>query len=96
MWSSPWRAALAATNSEPAWRRRARRQLADARVLLRLGAGAELPVTVIVDPLTGIGSYTMRLTGIAMPENHTVTMIVRDANGVEQARQIFDFAAFIQ
>jgi hypothetical protein len=31
-----------------------------------------------------------------MPENHTVTMIVRDANGVEQARQIFDFAAFIQ
>jgi hypothetical protein len=65
-------------------------------VTAMVGAGAELPVTVIVDPLTGIGSYTMRLTGIAMPENHTVTMIVRDANGVEQARQIFDFAAFIQ
>ena len=65
-------------------------------VTAMVGAGAEIPVTVIVDPLTGIGGYTMRLTGIAMPENHTVTMIVRNANGVEQTRQVFDFAAFIQ
>ena len=65
-------------------------------VTAMVGAGAELPVTVIVDPLTGIGGYTMRVTGVAMPENHTVTMIVRNANGVEQTRQVFDFAAFIQ
>lgn len=65
-------------------------------VTAMVGAGAEIPVTVIVDPLTGIGGYTMRVTGVAMPENHTVTMIVRNANGVEQTRQVFDFAAFIQ
>lgn len=62
----------------------------------RVGLGAELPVTVIVDPLTGIGGYTMRLTGIVMPENHSVTMIARNANGVIQRQVTFDFTAFIQ
>ena len=65
-------------------------------VTAMVGAGPERPVTMVVDPLTGIGTYSVRATGIAMPENHTVTMIVRDANGIEQTRQVFDFAAFIQ
>ena len=65
-------------------------------VTAMVGAGPERPVTMVVDPLTGIGTYSVRATGIAMPENHTVTMVVRDANGIEQTRQVFDFAAFIQ
>jgi len=35
-------------------------------------------------------------TGIAMPENHTVTMIARNAKGVVQREATFDFSAFIR
>jgi len=31
-----------------------------------------------------------------MPENHSVTMIARDANGVIQRQIVYDFTAFIQ
>jgi hypothetical protein len=62
----------------------------------RVGLGTEVPVTVIVDPLTGIGAYSVQRTGIAMPENHTVTMIARNAKGVVQREATFDFSAFIR
>ena len=65
-------------------------------ITARVGLGVEVPVTVIVDPLTGIGSYTVQRTGIAMPENHNVTMIARNAKGIVQREVTFDFSAFIR
>ena len=65
-------------------------------ITARVGLGAEIPVTVIVDPLTGIGGYSLRVTGVAMPENHSVTMIARNAAGVIQRQVTFDFTEFIQ
>lgn len=62
----------------------------------RVGLGPEFPVTVVVDPLTGMGTYSVRQTGVAMPDNHTVTMLARDASGSVQRQVTFDFLAFIQ
>lgn len=68
----------------------------DLSISARVGLGAEVPVTVTVDPLTGIGAYSVQRTGVAMPDNHTVTMIARNAKGVVQREATFDFLAFIR
>ena len=59
--------------------------------------GVAFPVPFVIDPLTGIATYDMRLDDVNLEKITTLDMVVRDAeSGEELHRETFDFSEFIQ
>lgn len=57
----------------------------------------EFAVPFIVDPVTGVGRYDMRLEDLNLVKHTTLDMVVRDAEtGQELHRETFDFSEFIR
>lgn len=57
----------------------------------------EFAVPFIVDPVTGVGRYDMRLEDLNLVKYTTLDMVVRDAEtGQELHRETFDFSEFIR